>query len=1026
MDEITVGQYPGRIVFNQPSGAHFAQLLETALIREAKIRKPVFVLAVLRKNQLAGSIHLHKGTRAETIKRILSTGLLALQEMEAFLRKVSDYIVSVYGEETGKICIVLPNRRGGLFLKKHLAAAYSKPVWAPQITSVEDFIWKLSGLSKTDLAEQLFIFYSIYRKAEGEKAENFEAFCKWAPTLLADFSEADGCLADTEKLFGNLSDIRAIENWSLGEVILTDFQKQYLHFWSSIGSWYRAFRQYMLEEKKGYSGLAYRVVAEKISSPDILPGYDAIIFAGLNAMNPAEEKIVSVLHSSGRAELLWDVDRYYFEDDVQEAGRFFRRYRKSYFKPKAEKPVDFVHVEDHMATDEKNITVVGVARMVSQAKAAVHFLEGLDKQKRYSPSTAVVLADEQLLLPLLHALPEEAQHVNITMGFPLRNTPVASLVNAVFTLHENAERFSIRSRDGEVKYYHNDVIRLLRHPYIRQLTAGSGLGETLERYITRFNIVFCSPAQLRKAAGETTAEAFEKFAPLLGHWNDASAAISGLRQCIAMLRPCFATGEKEFYNIETEYLYQLSLIVKRASTLHSRWPFASDLRSLRALITQQIASTSLPFSGEPVAGLQVMGLLETRTLDFENVVLLSANENILPAGRSQPTFIIYELRAAFGLPVWNDRDAIAAYNFYRLIQRAKNIYIVYNTDQDLFGNREKSRFVTQLLHELPAVNKKTKITETIFDAGIPLAPGPPEEIAIPKNEAVMKRLLELAEKGLSPSLLNSFRSCPLQFYFHYVAGIREPDEVEETIEANTLGTIIHGALEELYKPVIGQKIGPDFFRQAEKAAEHTCDAMFAKHFSAEESSLGKNLLAKRIALRYILNYLAQEKKNIVRSPAIVAALETDLAHALSIRGKNVQLIGQADRIDRAETHIRLIDYKTGKAERKELEIKEWEEITGKPEIHKSFQLLMYAWLYSRSTGNEMPVQSGIVSFRKLKEGLMTVQTPEGDFLFPETLNTFEMALRNLLDKLFDPQTDFTQTSDENICRLCAFNTICRR
>lgn len=946
--------------------------------------------------------------------------------MKSFLRKVSDYIVSVHGDRTDKLCIVLPNRRGGLFLKKHLAAAYDKPVWAPEIISIEDFIWELSGLEKTDLAEQLFIFYSIYKKAEGEKAESFEAFCKWAPTLLSDFSEAESCLADTEKLFGNLSDIRAIENWSLGQVTLTDFQKQYLHFWAGIGGWYRNYRKYMLDHKKAYAGLAYRIVSEKINQPDFLPQREHIIFAGLNAMSPAEEKIISVLHNSGRAELLWDTDRYYFEDDVQEAGRFMRRYRKSYFRSKTDQPVSFEHVEDRISTEEKNITVVGVARMVAQTKAAVHFLEGLDKQQRYSPSTAIVLADDQLLLPLLHALPEDAQYVNITMGFPLRNTPVASLVNALFMLHENAQRFSIRSREGEVKYYHSDVIRLLRHPYIRQLTAGSGLAEILEKHITRYNIIFCSANQLRKAAGEEAADAFERFAPLLNPWKDTGTAIEGLDECIRLLRPCFSAAEKDLYNIEIEYLFQLSLIVKRAATLHSEWPFAGEIKALHALVSQQLSSTTLPFYGEPVAGLQVMGLLETRTLDFENVILLSANENILPAGRSQPTFIIYELRAAFGLPVWNDKDAIAAYNFYRLIQRAKNIFIVHNTDQDLFGNREKSRFVTQILHELPVINKKVKITETIFDAGIPLAPAPPEPIIVPKNEAVFAKMDELAEKGLSPSLLNSYRSCALQFYFHYVAGIREPDEVEETVGADTLGTIIHGALEEIYKPAIGKKLNPDFFEQAKKTVVHICESMFAKHFSAEETSLGKNLLAKRIAIRYINSYLDQEKKTSRDASHIVSALETDLHFPVTVRGKSVNLKGQADRIDRADSYIRLIDYKTGKADAKELIVTDWNEVLEKPEIGKSFQLLMYAWLYSKMSGDEVPIQSGIISFRKLKDGLLAVSTPDGDFLFPKTLDEFGKALMRLLEDLFDPEKSFAQTKDEEICRLCAFNTICRR
>lgn len=944
--------------------------------------------------------------------------------MESFLQKVSDYLCASFGEDLDDLCIVLPNRRGGLFLERQLTAKLSKPAWAPAIYSIEDFIWEQSGLQQTDLAEQLFIFYSAYRNCEKENAETFDAFCKWAPTLIADFNETDSCLADTQKLFGNLSDIREIENWSLGQAVLTDFQKQYLHFWKRIGDWYREYRSLLAKENKGYTGLAYRAVAEKIAEPGFGAQWKKFIFAGFNALNPAEEKIFTVLQDSGRADLLWDADRYYMEDNAQEAGRFLRKYRNMYFRP-APGAKGFEHIEDRLSAEAKNITIAGVAKMVSQSKAAVHFLETLDKQQRFAPSTAIVLADEQLLLPLLHALPEEAQNINITMGFPLRNTPVASLVNALFQLHENAERFHIRSREGEQKYYHNDLIRLLRHPYVRQLLAGTNLSEQLERHIVRFNIIFASAGQLRKAAKENEA-AFDCFVSLLEAWPDTKTALEGLQKTISLLRPQFIPAENESFSIETEYLFQLSLLVKRARTLHEKWNVTPDIRSLRALITQQLASTTLPFYGEPVAGLQIMGLLETRTLDFENLIILSANENLLPGGRSQPTFILYELRKAFGLPVWHDKDAMTAYYFYRLLQRAKNVFIIHNTDQDTFGGGEKSRFVTQLEHELADVNKNATLSQTVFDAGIPLAAAPPEPIRIPKDAAILAKLDELAATGLSPSLLNSYRACGLQFYFHYIAGLREPDEVEETIGADTLGTIIHGALEELYKPQIGQSLTAAVIDAMKKEVAHTCDAMFAKHFSSEEAAAGKNLLARKIAVRYISSFLDEEKKTLKQTPLKIESLESDLRFPLTVAGKTILLRGLADRIDSTGSHIRLVDYKTGKTEKRELNVIAWEEILEKPEIGKSFQLLMYAWLYSRMTGNELPVQSGIISFRKLRDGLMHVTTPDGAYLLPKTLDEFERVLAKLLSGLYSSETEFLQTEDLNTCRICAFKTICRR
>lgn len=953
----------------------------------------------------------------------------------SFLHKVSDYIFTSFGDKTEELCIVLPNRRAGLFLKKHLAERAGKPLWSPQIFSIEDFIWELSGLKQADQAEQLFVFYSVYKEAEGEKADTFDNYCRWAPTLLNDFNETDSYLADTEKLFGNLGDIRAIENWSLGGPGLTDFQKQYIHFWSSIGGWYRLYKERLLKENLAYPGLAYRLVAETIGQRVADRKWHKIIFAGFNALSTAEEKIFSVLRENGKADLLWDTDRYYLEDTANEAGRFLRQYRGKYFRPLPGAPTHFSHTEDLLSTESKTVTVAGVARMVSQAKAAAHFLGTLNPATRYSTDTAIVLCDEMLLLPLLHALPEDAQNINITMGFPLRATPVASLVMALFRLHINARRFNIVTREGELKYYHADLTRLVRHPYIRQLFSSSALAERIDEYLAQRNIIFCSAGHI---ARELTMddETREKLGALLTPWENAGEALDGIAKLGAMLRPVFAvktkTNEDEPapFNIEVEYLFQLHLILKRARTLHDKWQITGELSSLRALIEQQLASSSLPFYGEPLAGLQVMGLLETRTLDFENVVLLSANENILPGGKTQHTFIVFDLRKHFGLPVWDDKDAVSAYHFYRLLQRAKNVFIVHNTDQDTFGNREKSRFVTQLLHELPVKNKNARIEEIVFDAGFPEAPGTAAPIIVPKSERVREKLDALAAKGLSPSLLNSYRSCTLQFYFHYVAGLREPDEVEELIGADTLGTIIHKTLEELYKPAIGQPLAASFFDEARKKAPHVCEAMFAKIYSTEESSYGKNLLAKKVATRYVTSYLDAEKKKLASQPGApvptVAALETDLKFSVSVAGKTIVLSGQADRIDTTDRAVTLIDYKTGKAERKELRIQEWIEISDNPVIGKSFQLLMYAWLYSRMTGNTLPVSSGIVSFRKLNDGFLNVSTPDGDFILPQTLLRFEEALLELLESLFDEEKDFVQTEDLTICRICAFNAVCRR
>ncbi|MBI3509331.1 MAG: PD-(D/E)XK nuclease family protein [Bacteroidetes bacterium] len=943
--------------------------------------------------------------------------------MESFLDKVAEYILRISNGDPGNTCVVTTNRRAGLFLGKKIASKIKEPVWSPDIYAIEDLVWELSGMKKADLAEQLFILYGVYRDSEKEKAESFDLFCKWAPSLLSDFNECDAHLADTKKLFGNLSDIRNIENWSLGQTELTDFQKQYVHFWASIGKWYGGFRNALEKKKLANTGLASRYVAENISS--LIPGdkWKKIIFTGFNALTPAEEKMITVLRGAGLAEILWDADRYYLEDKTQEAGKFLRDHRKNLFAAKNGQPQDFIHVEDHLSSSEKKITVAGVARNVSQAKAAAWFIDQVPENIRYSPETAIVLADENLLLPLLNNIPGHGP-INITMGFPFRNMPVAGFVNAIFRLHENADRFNIHSREGELKFYHADLERIFRHPYFRSLCANKNIPSELTSFLTRSNSVFCTRSSLEEVLQKKNISSGvpELF---LHTWKNVQEAIFAFLRIISELRVAFA-GEEENKHVELENIFLLWQLLHRVQTLFSSYTMGQDTKVFRAVLEQQIAAASLPFYGEPLEGLQVMGFLETRTLDFKNVVLLSANENILPAAKNNSTFIIYELRKAFGLPTFHDRDAVTAYNFYRLLQRAENIFITYNTDTDLFGNKEKSRFVTQLLHELPLVNKKVTIHETVFAAGDPEGETVFAPIVIPKDNDVRKKLDAVSQKGFSPSSLNTYLQCALRFYFRYVAHIKESDDVEEIIGDNTMGTIIHRTLEELYKPALGKNLDTAFYTQALVRAEEVCNAAFRREFGSEGSSTGKNLLAKKIALRYVQSFLGKELENSASEKLKLEGLEKELKAVLEINGKKILVTGKADRIDKNDCTVRIIDYKTGKTEWRELRFEETSELKNDILLAKSFQLMTYAWLYKKNNPQTENIISGIISFRNLKEGLMHVQTAAGELPDSAMLDQFGEMLKEIISEILDAGRSFAQTPEVKRCRNCDYKNICGR
>lgn len=939
--------------------------------------------------------------------------------MNSFIGNTAKYILENYSQ-LNEVCVVLPNRRAGLFLKKEIASSVNAPVWSPDIFSVEDFVYRLTDLQPADSAELLLALFRIVKASKGHEEDRFDEFCKWAPALLSDFNEVDMWMADPKALFSNLADIKEIESWSLGEETLTDFQKKYLHFWDQTGLWYNALRTEMLSRNKAWIGLSHRLVAEDISNNKQLGQWKHIVFAGFNALSSSQEKIFSVLSSSGKAKVLWDADRYYLEDPMNEAGSFMRNHREKFFGAKTE--LDFPHVGDFLAGTKKNITLIAAARNVSQARAAAGFLQQEGKDF-IADETAVVLADETLLIPALNSLPQRFSDVNITMGYPMRNTPVFTLLQILFSLQENATRFNIRSREGELKFYHHDVIRLLRHPYV---VASAQHPDTLVdviRQIGRRNLTFVSVSKLSEVGGPEF-----KMQQWFESWNSAEHCIDKLRDVIAEMKSVFSSREESA--LDVEYLYQFHLALNKISTLVKDWKEFSTVSAIKNLLLQVFGTSSVPFSGEPLAGLQVMGMLETRCLDFKNVILVSANEGVLPQQSSQHSFIMYDLRKAFGLPVHQQRDAITAYNFYRLMQRAENICIVYNTDQDTFGVKEKSRYVSQLLYELPKVNKQVVIRNIIAGAELDSSPVS-DVISILSSPEIVKLAAEKAAKGFSPSLINLFRECRLRFYFRYIAGLQEEKEVEENVDQNTLGTIMHATLEKLYTPFLNQPLHVANIEAMKSLVASTVKESFRTLFPDEEADAGKNHLAGKIAVRYISTYLEQEAERI-KSQLIkkventVVALEETLQCETEVSAIKVLFKGNADRIDKMGNITRLIDYKTGQVEEKELKMDSPHVFLEGDKQGKAFQLMMYAWLYLKSKDAAAVVQPGIISFRKNKKGFMHLETPSGQFVTEKNLGDFENVLMEITKQILSPETVFNQTINVQMCRNCEFNTICRR
>ncbi len=744
-----------------------------------------------------------------------------------FLHKVLTHVQGL-NLAYDKVCIILPNKRAGVFLKKYLSETIDKPVWAPTVFAIEDFFAELSGLEQLDNTALCFELYPVYKNIKKENADPLEEFLKWAPQLIADFSEIDSYLIEGEKLFGNLSQVKELEGWSLGQEELTDFQRQYLDFWYSLGKIYKNYKEQLLNKQKGYQGLIQQIGLNKLDEKTKTFQWEHIVFAGLNALNKCEEKLLNKLLRNGKTSVIWDCDEYYFENKQQEAGKFLRRYKDLYQKKEfdaVKKNIVFLN-EELLGTESKEITITGTAKNVLQTKVAGDIIQKLIEQGGNEDDTAFVLADENLLFPTLNAVPKNINEINVTMGYPLKHSLIVELSNIVFDLHLRPAKLGKK----EHIFYHKDIIKFFKHPYIKGYLLQNNNYEKASQLVNAIlgkSMVFVSYSFVKKVCDT---EYYSPIHKILDAWKTSEDATNCLEYLISFTAQNIKeknANNTEKGSIAIEFLSALISIVKRLRSIQEESGEKIELPTLHQLLTQLIRNTTVPFYGEPLNGLQVMGMLETRALDFENIILISANEDTLPAGKKNNSFIPFDIRRAFGLPTYADKDSIFAFHYYRLLQRAKKIHLLYNTEMTDFGSGEKSRFITQLLHELPLVNKNVTITESTLNSSSIIHRE--QKIEIQKSDEVLEKLKQKLEAGLSPSSLNSYRNCSLQFYFRYIASIKEIDEVEETIGADTLGNIVHESLQQLYEPHVGKLLSAELIKQLSKNSSLIVDKTSKKY-----------------------------------------------------------------------------------------------------------------------------------------------------------------------------------------------------
>lgn len=872
----------------------------------------------------------------------------------SFLDKIAKVLIDDYLEKFSNTIVVLPNKRAKIFLVEALKRQIENNIISPEIVSIEDFIQDIAGIRTIDPIELLFEFYEVYLViTEKANQQSFELFANWAKTLLQDFNEIDRYLLDPNHILSYLKDIEDIKKWGIEVENKTELLEKYIDFWKLLPNYYQSLYNHLLHKGIGYQGLIYREAVNSLNHFSDSTKEKQFLFAGFNALNAAEEQIIQHLIASDQAKIYWDIDQTFLNDPFHDAGLFVRRFKESW---KHYKSNPFEWIMDDFSQSKK-IQVIGTPKTIGQAKIAGSIIENIfyENPNTTLDKVAVVLGEESLLVPLLYSLPSSVKALNITMGYSGKNNPAQILIAKLFKMHTNALS---RNAKSYVLYY-KEVLDILTHPLVEPYANTSALVNS----VNKNNYTFITHHKLM----ELNPNPSDFFLLLFQKWEKGSGAVLETISSLLLTIKTNLSDDNEEEKISRAFVYAIFKIINKLINYYSKHAHIDKIETLYAIYKQVIDLAEVSFEGEPLNGLQIMGVLESRVLDFETVIITSMNEGKLPAGKALNSFIPYDVKRENGLPTFKEKDAIYTYHFYHLLQRAKTIYLIYNTESEGLDAGEKSRFITQL--EVEKQDKHT-LTHEIYNAVLPETAYQP--MIVPKSELVMLRLKEIAENGFSPSALTSYIRNPIQFYFQKILRISEVEEVEENIALNTLGTIIHETLKVLYEPFVGKFLSENDLSNCFKLLDNEVLAQFKLIYKEGEIKKGKNLLAFEVAKRNVYNFLKFELESIKNGDAIkIIALEQRFERILEHPSLPfpVKIGGSVDRIEERNGNIRIIDYKTGKVEKKNVTLKSWEGLTEDIKNDKIIQILSYAFMFENES-NGKPIEAGIISFKNLKSGFL--------------------------------------------------------
>lgn len=957
--------------------------------------------------------------------------------MQPFLQLVAHDLYTKIGNDLSRTVLVFPNKRANLFFNEYLAEESDQPIWSPAAMSISDLLQKLSVQKTGDPIRLVCELYKVF-KEETESRETLDDFYFWGELLISDFDDVDKNMVDADKLFSNLQDLKNLmddyefldeeqeeairqffQNFSIER--RTELKEKFISLWDKLGIIYHRYREKLAELGIAYEGMLYRNVIEQLDTDRLK--YDKYVFVGFNVLNKVEKEFFQKLQKAGKAMFYWDYDLFYTQRiSKHEAGEFIKRNLIDFPNELPESYFDIFR-------KPKKIRYISASTENAQARFLPEWVKATQTHTTQIVSekeNAIVLCNEALLLPVLHSIPQDVQNVNITMGFPLAQTPVYSFINAAMELQTNGYR------PDTGRFTYEAVSKILKHPYTRQL---SDHATRLERELTKTNRFYPLPSELKKDDFLTIL-----FTPQ-SNIRELCDYLLRLIKSISILYRKEGEYDDIFNQLYRESIFQSHLKINRLYSLIESGELSVRTDTLKRLITKVLTASNIPFHGEPAIGLQIMGVLETRNLDFRNLIMLSLNEGQLPKAGGESSFIPYNLRKAFGMTTIEHKNAVYAYYFYRLIQRAENITLLYNTSSDGLNRGEESRFMLQLLVEGPH-----EITREYLEAG--QSPQNTLEIQIEKTPEILRRLYRAYDTAqpesviLSPSALNTYLDCRLRFYYRYVAGLKTPDEVSAEIDSALFGTIFHLSAQLAYTDLTanGKMIQREdlerLLRDEIKLQGYVDQAFKQELFKVAPEEKPEYNGVQLINSKVIVSYLKQLLRNDLQyTPFEMVAMEKKVSEKITIQTAlgplTLRLGGTIDRMDAKEGTLRIVDYKTGGSPKIPANI---EQLFTPSETRPNyiFQTFLYAAIMSRKQPL-MVAPALLYIHRAASESYSPViemgeprkpKIPVNNFAFFE--DEFRERLQALLEEIFDEKEPFTQTEDIKKCAYCDFKAICKR